>query len=611
MKTIHFGSFSCFFNAVNLVIFIYIIIIKMSSFLSTILDNDTSIQGIVSEMEKDTNVFMRLMNEANKLGETDADTFNALLNEQEENVRSKICENVKRYGSNYMKILCHADTEIKNRGVKNAAVTEEKNGGGEWFFQNIIFFTNERDSVKNKTLKNLEDAIKGKNVNLVVFAADEVTYKATKKSIEISDTKTSYSIKEQSNIDTICIVRLGAQDSEQCMQCVKEIQEWGIFTVNPIGAAKIASNKYETSVLLEKYGIPQPKFALLTATDIEKGEESLINKLDIIYKGTKERFKSEDNKDREENERQKYVVKILDGHGGTGVFMLDGKSILSVLQAIFAIDPERELLLQKKEEADGGDIRVHVLSFNNEQRIIAAMKRVKLDGDFRSNVSLGASAEKVKLTKEQEEIAVKVAKISRMPWCAVDIMPLRKGSNPEIGDNVVLEYNASPGTDGISEVLGENFVEILLNNINEMKDELPLSVKQIGYIENVSFILKEGEKPVKLESKFDTGNGSKAPTLGCDKIEMDGEIVKADIKGKTYVFDISGEINPKVGQSREQRVTASIPEIIIGTRKLKNVQFGLVSNRSDKSTPVLINRDVMRKMGFVVNPNLKNSIDNM
>lgn len=580
----------------------------MSSFLSTIIDDDTSVRGLVFEMEKDTNVFMRLMNEANKFEETDADAFNSLLNEQEENVRLKICENVKRYGSNYMKILCHVNNEIKNRDNKNNIVVEEKSSDTEWFFQNIIFFTNERDSANNKTLKNLEDAIKNKNINLVVFIADEVTYKATEKSIEISDTKTSYTIKEQSNIDTICIARLGVQDSEQCMQCVKEIQSWGIFTLNPITASKIASNKYETSVLLEKYYIPQPKFALLTATDIEKGEESLINKLDIIYKGTKERFKSEDKKGKEENENQKYVVKVLDGHGGTGVFMLDGKSILAVLQAIFAIDPERELLLQKKEEADGGDIRVHVLSFNNEQKIIASMKRVKIDGDFRSNISLGATAEKVKLTKEQEEIALKTAKISGMPWCAVDIMPLKKGSNPEIGDNVVLEYNASPGTDGISSVIGGNFVELLLNNINKMKDELPLTVKQIGYIENVSFILKDDENPIKLESKFDTGNGSKAPTLGCDSIEIDGDIVKATIKGKTYVFDIIGEINPKVGQSREQRITVTIPEIIIGTRKLKNVQFGLVSNRTDKSTPVLINRDVMRKMGFVVNPNLKDSI---
>ena len=50
---------------------------------------------------------------------------------------------------------------------------------------------------------------------------------------------------------------------------------------------------------------------------------------------------------------------------------------------------------------------------------------------------------KVELTKEQEEIALKVAKISGMPWCAVDIMPLVKGSNPEIGDNVVLVIDSN------------------------------------------------------------------------------------------------------------------------------------------------------------------------
>ena len=91
-----------------------------------------------------------------------------------------------------------------------------------------------------------------------------------------------------------------------------------------------------------------------------------------------------------------------------------------------------------------------------KQKILAAMKRVKLSGDFRSNVSLGATAEPIKLTKEQEKIALETAKVSKLPWCAVDIMPLVENSNPELGDNVVLEINASPGTEGISEVIKEN-----------------------------------------------------------------------------------------------------------------------------------------------------------
>ena len=239
----------------------------------------------------------------------------------------------------------------------------------EYFFKNIIFFTNEREESKNKTLKNLKDAIKNTDVNLVVFVSEEVDYIATDKKIEIKDSKEKFTITDQSNIDTIVIARLGAQDSEECMECIKELQNWGLFVLNPIQAAKRASNKYASAILMQRYEIPQPKFCLLSSKDVSKGEESLQKKLKLIYKEVGE--------NKEEDEKREYVVKILDGHGGTGVFMTTGKGILAILQAIFAIDPERELLLQKKEEADGGDIRVHVLTSRTKQTILACMKRKK------------------------------------------------------------------------------------------------------------------------------------------------------------------------------------------------------------------------------------------
>jgi ribosomal protein S6--L-glutamate ligase len=93
------------------------------------------------------------------------------------------------------------------------------------------------------------------------------------------------------------------------------------------------------------------------------------------------------------------------------------------------------------------------------------MKRIKIKSDFRSNVSLGAEAEPVKLTPEQEQIALKTALVSQLRWGAVDIMPLVKGSNPKLGDNVVLEINASPGTAGISDVMEDNFINILLSEL--------------------------------------------------------------------------------------------------------------------------------------------------
>lgn len=474
----------------------------------------------------------------------------------------------------------------------------ESKKSDKYFFKNILFFTNERKAEKNKTLKNLENAIKYTDINLYTFVAEEVSYKATDKNIKLNDSKLSYTIDKQSNVDTIVIVRLGAQNSEECVELIKELQEWGLFVINPIQKAKKASNKYTSAVLMEKYNIPQPRFTLLTKNDIKDGEESLNKKLKLIYDDL--------GKDEKKDEKNEYVVKILDGHGGTGVFMVNGKTILSILQAIFAIDEDRELLLQKKEEADGGDIRVHVLSMRTQQHILASMKRVKISGDFRSNVSLGATAEPVELTEEQKNIALNVAKVSGMPWCAVDIMPLVKGSNKEIGDNVVLEYNASPGTDGISEVIKQNFMELLLDSINDI-NELVLEPKAIGYIENIKIKLDDNDYIV-LEAKLDTGNGSKASTLGCEKLVLEEDKVIATINNKKYEFKKYGQSNAIVGPVTENRITVLFPEIQIGTRKLLNVEFALVDNR-DKKQKVLINRDVLSKLGYMINPAIKHSVD--
>ena len=159
------------------------------------------------------------------------------------------------------------ETEIEKEDKKG--LNKSKNENNKLFFKNILFFTNERRVEKNKTLKNLQDAIKGSDVEIITFVAEEVSFKATDKKIHIEDSKQKYDITTQSNIDTIVIVRLGAQDSEECMECIKELQDWGLFVINPIQSAKKASNKYTSSVLLERYKIPQPKFALLDKNDIE------------------------------------------------------------------------------------------------------------------------------------------------------------------------------------------------------------------------------------------------------------------------------------------------------------------------------------------------------
>lgn len=467
-------------------------------------------------------------------------------------------------------------------------------------FKHIIVFTNDKDTKNNKTLKNIEEAIKRLKKDkadvipeLHVFVATEIQADDDAHEVIITDGDSEFKITTESNVDTLVFSRLGVQEEENAEHIVKVLQDRGFLVLNPVQYSALACNKYDSAVLFKKGEIPQPNFTLMTK-DILYDEKQYHDAMREIYPKW-------DDKDPDKNEDFTFVMKILDGHGGTGVAMCDGKKILAFLQMIFAIDPERKLILQKKEEADGGDIRVHVLTLRDKQIILAAMKRVKLGGDFRSNVSLGAEAEKVKLTPEQEQIALKTAQLSKLPWCAVDIMPLVKGSNPEIGDNVVLEINASPGTDGISEVIEENFVNILLHNLQD-PSLFYLQDKIAGFIESVTVDFGDGFEKQFL-AKLDTGNSTKASCLEVGEITKNDKTVSFTLDGKTMEFDIFDTSKAIAGDETYERPIIIIPEITCGLRKLKNVPVSLVKSRDNKATNMLLNRDAMSKLGYVINPN--------
>lgn len=463
-------------------------------------------------------------------------------------------------------------------------------------FKHIIIFTNDKDPDHNKTLKNLYDAQKtlkksGTSPEVHVFCAEDMTYDTDEDNIlSITDGDETLDFEDLNNTNTLVFSRLGVQGEDNCEHVVGMLQDRGFLVLNPVRYSELASNKYDTAVLLQKAEIPQPNFCLMTY-DILYDEKLFMENMKKVYPKW--------NKDPDKNEDFKLVVKILDGHGGTGVFLCDGKKLTAILQAIFAIDKERQLIIQKKEEADGGDIRVHVLTLRNSQIILAAMKRVKLGGDFRSNVSLGAEAEPVKLTPEQEQIALKAAKISHLPWCAVDIMPLVKGSNPEIGDNVVLELNASPGTDGISEVIKHNFINVLLNELTEPK-EFYLQDKTAGFLESVEISM--GDKPLTLLAKLDTGNGAIASHMEVGKLdEKDGEVTFT-FNGKKYTEKVFGHSQAVTGHEQHNRPIIHVKELRLGLRKLYDIPMALVENRDGKSSNVLLNREVLAWLGYIVSP---------
>ncbi len=137
------------------------------------------------------------------------------------------------------------------------------------------------------------------------------------------------------------------------------------------------------------------------------------------------------------------VIKLLEGTQGIGVVLADtNRSAKSVVEA-FRGAGVNILLQEFIKEAGGTDIRAIVVG----GKVIAAMKRTGAEGDFRSNLHRGGSAQVIKLSPEERSIATRSAKAMGLNVCGVDM--LRANHGP-----VVMEVNSSPGLEGVEKATG-------------------------------------------------------------------------------------------------------------------------------------------------------------
>src|SRR5436190_12863453 len=95
------------------------------------------------------------------------------------------------------------------------------------------------------------------------------------------------------------------------------------------------------------------------------------------------------------------VVKLLEGTQGIGVVLAEtAATASSVIEAFHGL--EQNILIQKYiREAKGCDIRALVVG----RKVVAAMRRQALAGEFRSNIHRGGTAKKVKLSADYRRTA--------------------------------------------------------------------------------------------------------------------------------------------------------------------------------------------------------------
>jgi ribosomal protein S6--L-glutamate ligase len=169
------------------------------------------------------------------------------------------------------------------------------------------------------------------------------------------------------------------------------------------------------------------------------------------------------------------VAKLLRGSQGNGVFILNDD--LAGSTALSTISKVQKVLLQQyietsKENAEKSDIRVFVVN----GKVMAAMRRYSIKGDFRSNYSISKTAEKVKLTSEQEQLALNAAAAFNLGICGVDIVT---DSNTKI--DYIIELNGNPGI-GIEKVTGINVNKEISMQIKSIL--APMVKGQMSYLDN-------------------------------------------------------------------------------------------------------------------------------
>ena len=132
------------------------------------------------------------------------------------------------------------------------------------------------------------------------------------------------------------------------------------------------------------------------------------------------------------------IIKHLESTQGLGVFLAETEKDARQYLDTFNRQNIKYLIQEYISESKGKDVRAFVVG----GKVVASMKRTAPEGEFRSNIHRGGVGMNIKLTKEEEDLVIKTAKVMNLTVCGVDLLQSDRGP-------LILEVNSSPGLEGI------------------------------------------------------------------------------------------------------------------------------------------------------------------
>jgi ribosomal protein S6--L-glutamate ligase len=215
-----------------------------------------------------------------------------------------------------------------------------------------------------------------------------------------------------SDYDAI-LPRVGASITYFGTAVVRQFEQMDVYTPNTANGIANSRDKLRATQILSRHNIGMPATAFVrNRADVRPAIERVGG--------------------------APVVIKLLEGTQGIGVILAPevktAEAIIETLQST-----RQNVLIQRfVAESKGRDIRALVVG----DRVVAAMRRTAQGDEFRSNVHRGGTVERVDLTPEYEQVAVRSAQIMGLKVAGVDMLEGADGP-------LVMEVNSSPGLEGI------------------------------------------------------------------------------------------------------------------------------------------------------------------
>lgn len=225
------------------------------------------------------------------------------------------------------------------------------------------------------------------------------------------------------------IPRIGASVTFYGTAVVRQFEMMRVFTTTESQALVRSRDKLRSLQILSRAGLGLPKTVF---TNYSRDVRKIV----------------------EEAGGAPVIIKLLEGTQGIGVILAETrKAAESVIEAFNNLQA-RVIVQEYIKESAGADIRAFVV----DGRVVGAMKRQAKEGEFRSNLHRGGTATVIKLTDEEETMALKAAKAMSLDIAGVDMLQSTRGP-------LILEVNSSPGLEGIEKATGKDIAREIIRYI--------------------------------------------------------------------------------------------------------------------------------------------------